>query len=610
MSIYKIIKRIKVSIMKKILSLSLLFTLTLLSSCNNDFLDRLPETEIAVDNFFNTEEDLSIYINGLYNFPGFGLYYQDEATDNNATTGNREVKTIMTTNANATTITSGWNWEELRRINIFLENSGKANVSEEVRNHYNGVARFFRAQFYMEKVKRFSNVPWYEKPLNPNSEDLFKACDSRDFVINKIFEDYQFALENVLENQPKGAVNKWVVAAYMSRNALHEGTFRKYHNELNLQASANKYIQLAAEVSKKIIDSKAFSIYNTNNPNADYATLFTSENLTSNPEVIFANIAIDNVKNSGASTNVFGNYEMSPTKDLAESYLMNDGTFFSNQPNYKTKTFTDEFQNRDPRLSQTYAFPGWKLINVTNYSSGVLNYVQQFNKNFTGYHQIKGFINSKDNSFINGIDIPVLRYAEVLLNYAEAQSELGTISQDILDSTINKLRDRVGMPGLKMNVATDPALAAKYPNINNAVLLEIRRERRVELAFEGRRLDDLHRWNAGKLMEKEPVGPYFPGLGKYDLTGDDVDDIILIDANSVVPTPENREVNSLGVKLIYYRVGAVGNNVDMYLTNTTSGYVVSTPESGVFVEPKHYYRPIPANEVTLNPNLVQIFDWK
>lgn len=289
---------------------------------------------------------------------------------------------------------------------------------------------------------------------------------------------------------------------------------------------------------------------------------------------------------------------------------MNDGTFFSNQSNYKTKTFTDEFQNRDPRLSQTYAFPGWKLINVTNYSSGVLNYVQQFNKNFTGYHQIKGFINSKDNSFINGIDIPVLRYAEVLLNYAEAQSELGTISQDILDSTINKLRDRVGMPGLKMNVATDPALAAKYPNINNAVLLEIRRERRVELAFEGRRLDDLHRWNAGKLMEKEPVDPYFPGLGKYDLTGDDVDDIILIDANSVVPTPENREVNSLGVKLIYYRVGAVGNNVDMYLTNTTSGYVVSTPESGVFVEPKHYYRPIPANEVTLNPNLVQIFDWK
>lgn len=595
--------------MKKIISLSFLFALMVLSSCSDDFLDRVPETEIAVDNFFNTEEDLSIYIYGLYDFPGFGLYYQDEATDNTATTGNREIKTIMTTEANSTTITSGWHWGALRSINLFLENSKKANVTEEVRNHYNGIARFFRAQFYMEKVKRFSNVPWYDKPLNPDSEELFKASDSRAFVIDKIFEDYQFALEHVLETQPKGAVNKWVVAAYYSRNALYEGTFRKYHDELNLQASANTFLKLAAKVSKEIMASNAFSIYSTGNTNLDYANLFVSEDLTSNPEVIFANIAVSNVKNSGFSVTVFGNYEMSPTKDLAESYLMADGTYFSDQPNYQTKTFTEEFENRDPRLNQTYAFPGWELINVSSYSNGVANYVQQFNKSFTGYHQIKGFINSRNNDFINGIDIPVLRYAEVLLNYAEAEAELETISQDILNATVNKIRARVGMPDLKMSVATDVVQAAKYPKVNNAVLLEIRRERRVELAFEGRRFDDLYRWNAGKLMEKEPVGPYFPSLGKYDLTGDGIDDVIFLDASASVPAPEDREVNSLGVKLIYYKAGAVGDNVDVYFTNATSGNVVATPERGVFKEPKDYYRPIPANEVTLNPNLTQVFDW-
>ncbi|MFB0947708.1 MAG: RagB/SusD family nutrient uptake outer membrane protein, partial [Spirosomataceae bacterium] len=143
--------------MKNILKLSLLFVFSLLTSCNDEYLDLVPETEIAVDNFFNTEEDLAIYINGLYNFPGFGIYYDDEATDNAATTGNREIKTVMTTDANSNTVTSGWNWSYLRDVNLFLENSERAKTSDEVKRHYQGIARFFRAQFYMDKVKRFSD---------------------------------------------------------------------------------------------------------------------------------------------------------------------------------------------------------------------------------------------------------------------------------------------------------------------------------------------------------------------------------------------------------------------------------------------------------------------
>lgn len=595
--------------MKNILKLSLLFVFSLLTSCNDEYLDLVPETEIAVDNFFNTEEDLAIYINGLYNFPGFGIYYDDEATDNAATTGNREIKTIMTTDANSNTVTSGWNWSYLRDVNLFLKNSERAKTSDEVKRHYQGIARFFRAQFYMDKVKRFSDVPWYENVLTTDADDLYKASDPRAVVIEKVFEDYKFAIENVRTNQPTGAINKWVVLAYASRNALYEGTFRKYHDELNLQSSANEFLQLASGYSKQLMDSGNFSIYSTGKPNADYGSLFISENLTSNPEVIFSNISVANLKNSGFSVTVFGNYEMSPSRDLVESYLMEDASFYSSQAGYQIHTFVEQFQKRDPRLSQTFAYPGWELINVSNYSSGNRNYVQQLNKNFTGYHQIKGFVNSTDQDVVNGLDIPVMRYAEVLLNYAEAEAELGSITQSVLDVSVNKLRQRVNMPALQMGVALDPQQAAKFPGVSNPIILEIRRERRVELALEGRRLEDLNRWKAGKLMEKEPVGLYFPSLGKYDLTGDGVVDLVLLGASESIPNPAAREVNSLGTTLIYYRAGAVGSNTDVYLTNGTSGYVVATPERGTFIDPKHYYRPIPQNEMTLNTNLKQVFGW-
>ncbi|MDC6365660.1 MULTISPECIES: RagB/SusD family nutrient uptake outer membrane protein [Flavobacteriaceae] len=580
-----------------------------LAACNDDFLDKLPETEIGAESFFNTEEDLSIYINSLYNFPGTSIYYADEATDNTATTGNREIKTIMMTDANSTTITGGWEWEDLRNINFFLEYADKANVTDEIRNHYIGVARFFRANFYMHKVKRYSNVPWYDFVLGTSDEDLFKASDSRETVVQHIFEDYQFAFDNVMTDQPDGAVNKWVVGAMYSRNALHEGTFRKYHSELGLESSANTYLQLAATVSKEIMDSGSFSIYNTGNPESDYHSLFESQDLTSISEIILTNIHETDVKDASDTQTIFGGYEMSPARDLLETYLMADGSYFSDQPNSDTMTFVEEFQNRDPRLSQTYAYPGWELYYTSTYSPGNTLYVQEFKKNFTGYHQIKGFVNDPSNNVQNNIDIPVLRYAEILLNYAEAKAELGTLAQSDLDISINVLRDRANMPHLTMGVTADPIQAARYSEVSSAVLLEIRRERRVEMAFEGRRLDDLNRWGAGKLMEKEPIGMYFPGLGRYDLTGDGVDDIVLLDLSDAVPDP--KETNSLGAELIYYTVAEVGNtSANVYLTNGTSGYIVGTRDRGAFDAPKHYYRPVPASEVALNPNLDQVFGWE
>ena len=576
-------------------------------SCEDDFLEVVPETSIGTENFFNTEEDLNIYINSLYNFPGTGIYYNDRATDNAGTTGNTELKTMMVSTPSSTTVTGGWGWGTLRSVNLFLENFEKADLDQEKMDHFEGLARFFRANFYYGMVKRYSDVPYYDFVINTDdTEALMKARDPREFVVEKVFEDYQFAIDHVFVDQPDGAINNWVVKVYMARAALHEGTFRKYHTELGLQGTANEFLQMAEQITNDIINNGPFAIYNTGNVASDYGSLFTNANLNGNSEVIFAVYSEDQVRNSGWGETLFGNYEVSPAKDLVQAYLKSDGTSYTDQAGYESFDFVTEFEDRDPRMYQTFAFPGWENNNTRTYSQGGGIYVQQLAKNFTGYHQIKGFVNLTDQSYINSLDIPVLRFAEVLLINAEAKAELGNITQADLDRTINQLRDRAGMPHMTMGVSTDAYQSAKYAGIS-PLLAEIRRERRVELALEGYRHDDLMRWEAGKLIEAEPKGLYFSGLGKHDLTGDGIEDIVLLPADQSIP--EDKEENSLGVQLVYYRAGSVGENVGVFLSEGTSGYVVATVERGTFDDPKFYYRPVPANQVRLNPNLTQIFGW-
>jgi len=603
--------------MKKYQKLAASIALVLmLGSCQDDFLDRFPKTEIASEKFFNTEEDLKMYIYNLYDFPGVEIYEKDgySTTDNAANTGMTELKTMMVGSPSSATINEGWEWERLRTINFFLENFTRAQLPEATMNHFEGLARFFRARFYMDKVKRFSDVPWYDRVLQTNDEDLFKPRDPRDYVVTRIFEDYQFAMEHVHANQPVGAVTKWAVMAYMARHALYEGTFRKYHHELGLQATADDYLRLARDIALEIIQSGNFALHSTGNPESDYGSLFISTDLTGNREVILTRIHKNNVVNSGWWESMFGNYEVSPSRDLLQSYLMTDGSFFTNQPNFETKLFVEEFENRDPRLSQTFAFPGFVLVNTRTYSQGGGIYIQQLQRNFSGYHQIKGFVNVRDEEFTNNIDVPILRFAEILLIYAEARAELGELSQNDLDMTINLIRSRAGMPPMTLNPPIDPIQQARYPNalINTQwrEILEIRRERRIELAMEGFRFDDLMRWRAGKLIETEPEGIFFPGLGRYDLTGDHVYDIKLIDVSESIPLAADKELNSLGVRLIYYRAGFAGSEADVFLKYGNNGTIVTERDRGVFIEPKFYYRPIPQTHVTINPNLTQIMGWQ
>lgn len=596
--------------MKK-LTLLLVF-LAGLSSCKEEFLDRYPQTDISPELFFKSEEDLALYVNGLLSLPGNGNYQADQSSDNTTTTAAIEIKNIMTGTPSSQTIGGGWSWERLRDINYFLDNYGKADVVEETRNHYAGLARYYRARFYYEMVQRYSDVPWYSRALDPDDEALYKGRDPRTLVVDSIMADLAYAAEHVREEVPSGTPGVWAVKMLYARVALNEGTYRKYHPELSLENTAGTFLEKAAALSGEIISSGKFSIYDTGNPGRDYAVLFNSQDLMSNPEVILVN-AFDASKDRGSDINysVFGDYEQAPSRDLVQTYLNADGTRFTSLPEYETFGFVKEFTGRDPRMWQTLAYPGW-----VRQSEG-RPYVQRLNKNFTGYHQLKGYSNSTDNIINGSMDFPVYRYAEALLIYAEAKAELDQLTQGDLEISLNLLRDRAGLPPLDLawaNANPDPFLETKYPSVtgpDKGVILEIRRERRVEFALEGYRYDDLMRWHAGKLLEKIPEGMYFPGLGKYDLTGDGVEDIVLIGKDSDIPSEEQKEKNSLGEVLTYYKAGTVNDNVTVYLENGESGGTMVTETSArQFLEPKYYYRPIPQQQVALNPQLEQIFGWE
>ncbi|MEP7371895.1 MAG: RagB/SusD family nutrient uptake outer membrane protein [Chitinophagaceae bacterium] len=587
--------------------LALLFPL---ASCKKNFLDRFPQTSIPPDLFFNSEQDLALYINGLLSLPGRDdSYYGDQNTDDKATTGYQEINSMMTTSPTAETIITGWSygdWKRLRDINYFLENYDKAAEQQTVKDHYAGLARFYRAMFYMNKVKRYSDVPWYSATINPTDENLYKPRDSRAVVLDSIMADLEYAAAHVRSkgDVPSGTPYNMVVKLVQARIALYEGTFRRYHPELNLQGSAIDFLTKAASAANDIISSNQFSLA------GDYLSLFTSSDLSGNPEVLLARAYSDDL-GLGSSLYSFFDYEMSPSKDLVKTYLMKDGSRYTDQPGYLTFQFVKEFQNRDPRLSKTIVPPGYVMAD-----QAPRPYVQSLNPKFSGYHQLKGYINSTDNKTINDVDFPSYRYAEALLIYAEAKAELGTLTQADLDITINLLRTRAGITTpldlAAANASPDPVLAAKYPDVsgaNKGVILEIRREKRVEFAAEGYRFDDLMRWHAGKELEKIQEGLYFPGLGDYDLTGDGVTDITLIDKNTPVPnTPPN---NSLGVPIKYYQAGTINDGVSVFLKNgTAGGPIVTDGEIRSFVEPKFYYRPVPATEVTLNKNLApQLFGW-
>lgn len=584
-----------------ILAISLI---TVFSAC--DVLDTEPLSKISPSAFFKTETDLQLFSNTFYNnmlekspYDKQSDLYVQQNLSNEMYGGSK--RTVPADGG-------GWSWGDLRKMNTLLEYAHQCDDEKAVIK-YTALTRFFRAYFYFDKVKRFGDVPWYDKQLETDDPDLYKPRDSRELIMTKMIEDVDYAIANLPSAVSPYRVNKWTALALKAQFCLYEGTFRKYH-QLNIEGNSyTYYLELSAASAKELMDKGPYKLYTTGKPDKDYLMLFAQENASLEEYILSIKFdyGLSILHNATGHTVLATQGRPGVTRKMINTYLKKDGTAFTNQVGWQEMAFADEVKDRDPRLSQSV-----RTLNYTRIGSKNI-LAPDLGVSVTGYQPIKfvqdttasgGNIDRPDRSTC---DLPVYRYAEVLLNYAEAKAEAGTLTQEDLNISVNKIRSRAGMPNLNMQTANanpDWYLSSAdygYTNVtgaNKGVILEIRRERAIELTQEGFRFDDLVRWKAGYCIDQPITGMYFKQAGGYDLTGDGVTDVILYEQGSSKPTAP------AGVKI--FEIGK-----DIILTEDNRGYIYyhKNIERTKFSEERDYHYPIPINERSLNPNLTQNPGW-
>jgi len=570
-------------------------------------LDQLPQSTASRNAVFSTENGLKLYTNSFYGM-GFlprNSIREDAMSDYLAI---RTVDNFIREGGFAANTSSGWTWTDLRNINYFIENCNDPAVPETVRNNYLGIARYFRAYFYMEKVTRFGDVPWIGKALNIDDPSLTSGRDKREVVMDSVLADLDFACANIRASSDpsRTTITKWVAYAYKSRVCLFEGTFRKYHTELNLMGSANKWLEQSAAAADHIMKNGGFSINTAGGPGVSYRQVFTSNTPLAN-EVLQAAVADVNLgvlsdANWYWTSGTYG-AKASFTRTFINTFLNIDGTPFTNNPTYTTMLFKDEVKNRDLRLKQTIRSGDYKRIN----NGQPVPAPPVFSYTFTGYQPIKLILDDVyfDAGRLNTNAVPLFRYAEVLLNYAEAKAEMGTLTDGDWARTVGVLRARAGITGglSTKSVTADPYLMTNYfPGISDPAILEIRRERGIELSLEGFRFSDILRWKRGELMEKEWNGIYVFALNTpMDLNEDGILDVIFYQGTR--PTVS-------GVTSYVDVSSRIGNAVNsQLLKNGTSGELIWMNEIPRKWNDKNYLYPIPLNDLQRNPNLKQNPGW-
>lgn len=555
-------------------------------SCE-DMLDYQPKDRLSPDTYFKTETDCELWTNNYYTvFPSAeGIYSEpyDVIVRDVLADEISGVRKPMPTDGN-------WNWKKLREMNFFLSRASQIE-DESVRLEYEGLTRFFRAYFYFEKVKRYGDVPWVDRPLGSDEEELYEGRDPRESVMEKVMEDVDFAIANLPEVQNVYRVTRWTARALKSRIALFEGTFRKYHGLDGYE----EFLQACVNASEPFLTGP-YSIYTSGS--TPYQDLFTSQNAIGT-EIILARAYTSAI--SGMTHDVNGHLTGATmgrpgmTRNVVNMYLMRDGSRYTDQADYATKTFVEECKNRDLRMAQTLRTPGYKRI------GGSKELAPDLSRSTTGYQLIKYLTEERyDANKASTNDMPLFRLAEVLLNYAEAKAELGTLKQADLDNTIRPLRVRAGLPDLDMeeaNAHPDPYLSSSetgYANVtgaNKGVILEIRRERTLETPMEGLRYWDIMRWKEGKRFEKPIEGLYFPGTGEYDLDGNGSVDICIYDT-------EKAPGNSADV--LYLKLGS-----DIVLSGETSGNVLAhSTQQRIWNEERDYLYPIPTDDRVLTQGAI------
>ena len=556
----------------------------LFNSCD---LTLLPENAVTPENYFQNKSDLELWTNQFYTL----LDEPDASAGTNADDMIDKGMGQVIEGTRSAASETGWSWTKLRHINYFLQHSSNCD-DETARNQYNGVAQFFRAYFYFVKVRRYGDVPWYDQVLGSEDQELLvKARDSREFVMNQVLKDFQDAATSLPTKSTETRntrVTKWAALAFASQAALYEGTYRKYHGLDNYE----KYLEIAASTARQFIDESGFSLYKEGTE--PYRDMFCADNAKTTEVVLARAYNFEGLQLSHSVQFSIANLQMGFTRRFMNHYLMADGTRFTDKQGYETMFYTDEVKNRDPRLQQTVLCPNYIQKGETTVTANDLTA-------YCGYRPIK-FVGTKDHDGAakSTSDWPLMRAAEVYLNYAEAKAELGTLKQEDLDISINKIRERAKMPDLNLTDANsnpDPYLAACYPNVeqgtNKGVILEIRRERTIELVMEGLRQLDLFRWKEGKQMFNHYVpyyGIYVPGVGTYDMDGDGKPDLEIYETTATSQCDNKKKLDK-----------------DIYLSNGTSGYIIGFPKVTYgkdWKEERDYLWPIPADQRVLTQGIL------
>lgn len=532
-----------------------------LVSCNDDFLEVYPRDTQTEATAFVTADNFETYAWGLYSI--FGGYSDDTLGDDknggnlvsNAAGGESD---WAMGRYKVPSSGGDWDFSFIRRCNLMLDHIDGSQMNEDEKKHWRAVGLFFRSHRYFQLLQKFGDVPWIEHVLSTDSEELYYPRDSRDMVAANILRDLKQAAADIRAGgNGNNTVNTDVVNTFLSRFALFEGTWRKYHG---LQ-DADTYLQAAADAALAVINTGKYSV------NPSYDALFNSEDLTGAASIIlFRQYTGGELGHNYTRRIRTGELTFEATKDLVDSYLCSDGKpistsdVFEDAPGEEGKDRLreyDRFRNRDRRLYVTIVPPynenmsdskdseykvmlddadnaswtGTKRLPMTNFKGQVCNSQPNLmeSSNFTnwgkthmGFCMWKYYNTTTPSTTANSdntTDAPIFRYEEVLLNYAEAMCELGKFDQAVADRTINLMRRRPSCNVADMDVdaitaagrSWDPALetGGYYNRAADPVLWEIRRERRLEFVGEGFAFRDIRRWKIADLvLNKRPQGAW------------------------------------------------------------------------------------------------------
>lgn len=507
----------------------LIFSAVLLMTAGCEkFLDRPSLTTMDDQTFWTSENNLRLFAHSFYPnyFVGYnsgwgvayaplrGYYFADDFTSTGKQTGFEtqapESNTSTSEEPAMSLRTSGpaWNFSWVRKSNLFLERietMKEKNITDEAYNHWTAVARFFRGYEYCRLVSVFGNVPYFDKVIKDTEmEIMFKDRDDRTMVMDKVYEDFEYVLANMRLNDGNAQyLNRYIAAAFISRLMLFEGTWQKYH--LNNTAKAMQYLDQAIRAADIVRLSNKWSFA------SDFRSLFGSEDLAANKEVIMyrSYTAALNVTHHVASySNTTESQSPAPNLDLARSFLCNDGKPYktSTVANASTLDISNMVKTRDPRFEATFWGAPLKESATLLYAC---KFIDRVGPSFYG----KTYP-SQYGSNTNTNDAPVIRLAEVVLNWIEAKAEAATmggpaVTQAEIDASINAIRNRPldatatqkgikkTSPLLLSDIPVDPD---RDPDVSS-LIWEIRRERRMEFVFEHTRLLDIKRWKKISYMD-------------------------------------------------------------------------------------------------------------